>query len=119
MTRRIRNLSLGFTAYGLFLLSVTTLISVTFAIISAFIGDLWWYFLGLAFVVQVIGVLASAPSAIAAYGLHKRTNWARSAAMLAAIFMLADVPIGMTLGVYTLLNVSSGDMAKALDNPVN
>ena len=35
MTRRIRNLSIGFTAYGLFLLSVTTLISVTFAIVSA------------------------------------------------------------------------------------
>ena len=66
MTRRIRNLSLGFTAYGLFLLSVTTLISVTFAIISAFIGDLWWYYLGLACVVQIIGVFASAPPAVAA-----------------------------------------------------
>ena len=115
MTRRIRNLSIGFTAYGLFLLGVTTLISVAFIVSSAFAADLWWYFLGLAAFVQIIGLVASTPSAIAAYGLHFRTRWARTAAIVAAVLMITDVPVGLALGVYTLLNLGSGETAKALD----
>jgi len=58
----------------------------------------------------VVWFLCSAVLAFAAaWGLHERLSWGRTAAIVAAIFALTHPPFGTLLGIYTLVVLMPAD----------
>jgi len=116
MSRRIRNLAVGFTAYGLLGFVLTGLTSLGLVIASAFSSEPIWVWFGLAALVQVIGGVVYVPSIVAAYGLRSRTRWSRAAAIIAGIIVLSDLPLGFILGCFSLVTMYDPEASQLLSN---
>ncbi|MBT3220736.1 MAG: hypothetical protein HN348_16740 [Proteobacteria bacterium] len=67
-------------------------------------------FVVIGLMVAVLTLLFAVPALVAAYGVRKRAPWGRIMAFVVAVMACMSFPLGMIVGIYTLITMVDKDV---------
>ncbi|TNE92092.1 MAG: hypothetical protein EP330_02760 [Deltaproteobacteria bacterium] len=116
MRRSVHALALGFAGYGALVLGILALAAVGVGVLGATGAVPLSEVLLANGIMLLVGLGFGGPFLGTAWALHRRRAWARVPALVLAVLVVGNAPLGTLLGGYTLYTLLDDEGTAQLDS---